>query len=814
MTEAYDNTAGDDQIHAERSQGFITSASGPISQNFGEQTTIDSGGGDVIGGDKVQGDKVMGDKTIIIQPPPLSQALHQLRAPVGDFVGREREIEMLVQALSKAATSGTAAAISGVRGLGGIGKTELAYAAAGRLAAHFPDAQLLVELRGASSSPLSPQQALQTLIRAFEREAKLPDDLNELRNIYCSVLAGKRALILADDTRDAAQVRVLLPPAGCALLVTSRNRFMLPGMAALDLGMLPPEEAEKLLLEICPRIGEQAPGLARLCGYLPLALRISAGLLANSSRRVERYLEQLAAERLSHLADPDDSAASVEASLRLSYDALERAAQTALSQMSVFGASFDLAAALAVVEVEGDAEALVDMLGRRSLLEWDATTERYSLHDLVRAFAAARLEHGDAVRLRHARHYEAILRTANQAYQQGGAALMQGLMLFDTERINIETGQSWSAAHVGDDDTAAQLCTAYPGSGWYVLSLRHTPRTTIRWSQPALEAARRLKDRGMEGAHLGNLGLAYANLGEIRRAIECYEQQLMIMREVENKWGEGAALGNLGIAYKNLGDAHKAITFYEQYLLIARELGDRHGEGNALGNLGNAYYLLADAHKAISFYEQALLIDREIGDRRGEGNALSGLGLAYAALGDAHKATSFYEQQLVIVREIGDRRGEGNALGNLGLAYAALGDAHKAISFYEQQLVIVREIGDRRGEGPALGNLGLAYADIGDAHKAISFYEQAMDVAREIGDREGEARHSWNLGLALEQQSELARAVELMQVYVEYLGEIGHPDAEGRTAYLEQVRQRLASDGGGETPRGLRAWWRRLSGRR
>jgi hypothetical protein len=94
------------------------------------------------------------------------------------------------------------------------------------------------------------------------------------------VLSGKRALILADDAKDAAQVRRLLPPAGCALLVTSRNRFSLPGMAAIYLGMLPPDEAEKLLLKICPRIGAHAGELAKLCGYLPLALRVSAGVLA------------------------------------------------------------------------------------------------------------------------------------------------------------------------------------------------------------------------------------------------------------------------------------------------------------------------------------------------------------------------------------------------------------------------------------------------------------------------------------------------------------------------------------------------------
>ncbi|MFL5804086.1 MAG: hypothetical protein ACJ8CR_20370, partial [Roseiflexaceae bacterium] len=82
---------------------------------------------------------------------------------------------------------------------------------------------------------------------AIDKKAKLPDELGQLKGLYNSTLAGKRVLILADDAKDAGQVRPLLPPQGCALLVTSRTRFSLPGMAALDLGTLPSEEAKKLL---------------------------------------------------------------------------------------------------------------------------------------------------------------------------------------------------------------------------------------------------------------------------------------------------------------------------------------------------------------------------------------------------------------------------------------------------------------------------------------------------------------------------------------------------------------------------------------
>jgi tetratricopeptide (TPR) repeat protein len=85
-----------------------------------------------------------------------------------------------------------------------------------------------------------------------------------------------------------------------------------------------------------------------------------------------------------------------------------------------------------------------------------------------------------------------------------------------------------------------------------------------------------------------------------------------IAREIGDRRGEGAALGNLGNAYAALGDARKAIEFYEQQLVIVREIGDRRGEGNALGNLGMTYKNLGAADKARGLWQEALAIFRAI----------------------------------------------------------------------------------------------------------------------------------------------------------------------------------------------------------
>jgi tetratricopeptide (TPR) repeat protein len=282
----------------------------------------------------------------------------------------------------------------------------------------------------------------------------------------------------------------------------------------------------------------------------------------------------------------------------------------------------------------------------------------------------------------------------------------------------------------------------------------------------------KLNDPKLKSYSVGNLGTTYYYLGDYQKAIEYFEQALIISREIGDRSGEGADLGNLGIAYSNLGQVEKAIEYYEQALVIAREIGDRRGEGNQLGNLGIAYSNLGQVEKAIEYYEQALVITREIGDRSGEGNQLGNLGSAYSNLGQVEKAIEYYEQALVIAREIEDRDGEGNRLGNLGIAYSNLGQVEKAIEYYEQALIISREIGDRRGEGADLGNLGNAYIDMGQVQSAKAYHKQALEIAQEIGDRYLEANELINTGDMFSDISEFENAVKFYKQAIAIADEI------------------------------------------
>jgi tetratricopeptide (TPR) repeat protein len=661
--------------------------------------------------------------------------LHQLppNPRTTGFVGRDTDLATL------RAMPGSGTVITGLRGMGGIGKTALGLVLAHEWMPQFPDAQLFLEGFGTSERSPSGSDLQSKVIHAFHPTAKLPDDDHAIAQLYAQVLSDKKALIFLDNAKDAAQAKPLIPPAGCALIVTTRQSILLGTRKPHDVGRLPAADAAKLLREYHPALTDaHATELHRLCAGMPLARRLAGAHLALEGDRpnVAAYIKELSSGRLAALdaEAADTGEISVSETLRLSEAMLTEEQRQAWRALGVFSGSFDERAAAAIIiaqrrpisflgKLKGlfrklpqtDMRHTLDLLTRRSLLE-RAEGDRYQLHDLAADYARARLGPSalDSLRQAHGQHYPAIGREADSLYTKGKP--VEGLALFDAEREQIEAAYGWltkvvagfSPSNLGQDedhradgavrakaqDDFARQLIALVDAVCYTSDLRFHPRQRIDWSESQLHAARQLGDRAAEGRALGYLGLAHAALGDARKAIAFYEQQLVITREIGDRRGEGAALGNLGNAHANLGDARQAMAFYEQQLDIARKIGDRRGEGNALGNLGIAHKNLGDARKAIEFYEQSLVISREIGNRRGEGADLGDLGNAHAALGDSRKAIGFYEQQLVIVREIGDQRGEGNALSNSAYAFEKLGDRSEALRRARAALAIFEAIED------------------------------------------------------------------------------------------------------------------------
>jgi len=739
-----------------------------------------------------------GNWYLVLDPQVAGTVPDMAEKPVDTFVGREPDLE----ALHTIIKDRRAGAITGVAGTGGIGKTELARMYAETYRLEYPSGIFWASLKG--SDWKSEAQRILATIRPGADPMVFPDAAIAKENVG-KALNRKGALLIIDNVNEADDI--ITPE--CSVLVTTRNKGafgILPKESIYSLERFDEGEGLDLLKKVLgeSRVNKDPKGALRLVevlGGMPLAIEIAAKHLNDTPDiTFPQYIGWVRGkvERLKLEDDPDKD---VIASLTLSLDLLEKEDRgdvllALFEAASVCAESGFTSLVLGSAAGFGDKDRmilqqLVGKLHNRSLLEYSDEAGRYSLHPLVRQMSESGLK-ADKKRDREYRknHCTYFLHYA-RAYDNSPSDLIRekdGVWLgmvqaiqvgWEGERlpIFIECLSKPFRKYLNDNEYETAFSYLIASNLINIHELGRS-RELVDLLEPLFERKTRFEDSSLLWV-LNSLGVAYAELGEYRKAIELYEQALEIHRWIGDVRGEGSDLGNIGVAYAELGEYRKAIEFYEQALEIARRVEDVRGEGNELSNMGSAYMQLEEYRKAIEFYEQGLKIHRRIGDVRDEGTDLGNMGVAYTYLGEYFQAFELYEQALEIHRRIGDVRGEGNVLGNMGLAYDNLGGYRKAIEHYEQALEIHRRIGDVRGEGNALGKMGVAFANLREYRKAIELYEQALEIHRRIGDVKGEGIGLGNMGVAFANLREYRKAIELYEQALEIHRRIGDVRGEG-----------------------------------
>ncbi len=170
------------------------------------------------------------------------------------------------------------------------------------------------------------------------------------------------------------------------------------------------------------------------------------------------------------------------------------------------------------------------------------------------------------------------------------------------------------------------------------------------------------EDRGQKSLAVEALSMpldfSYQNVEELLRRKRINEY---LLEKKSDQRERANILTELGIVHFLLSETRKAIECYEQALVISCNIGERGSEGKALCYIGNAYVGLSDVHKAIDYYELALTIAREIGDRKGEAIACWNLGLSYENVGDLKRAVDQMHISVDFEREIGHMDAEKHA---------------------------------------------------------------------------------------------------------------------------------------------------------
>jgi DNA-binding SARP family transcriptional activator/tetratricopeptide (TPR) repeat protein len=653
----------------------------------------------------------------------------QLPPGVTRFVGRTSYLAALDRLLARHHRAGLDPSLTviAIHGPGGIGKTSLALRWAHRVSGTFPDGQLYLDLRGyGPGEPVSPVAGVGALLRAAGLPTeRIPTELAERSALLRTTLAGRRALILLDNVRDAEQVRPLLPGPGSLVLVTSRNELrglaVRDGAERLSLAEMSSAEAVDVVTGVigAGRVGSEPAmvgELVELCGRMPLALAVAA---QRAARYPDASVGDLVAElragrdRLRTLADPNDPAADPGAVFSWSYRALPREAARAFRYLGLHpGPEISGAAAAALLGMSPEpTRRVVDLLVSVHLLEHNQR-DRYRFHDLLRVYAAERAEAEESEADRRAvvaRILDWYLASAHRA-----------ALLTYPNRHPIALATSTHGVSPVD------LTTGEDAQGWLdtecsVLLNAVRLAAEHEYGTHAWQLAWSLAD------FLDRQGYWYDHLAVQRVALAAAQRE-------DDRLGQAQAHGGLARVSARFGRHDDATIHIGRAIDLYDQVGDRVAEAIAHRNLAWMLELRKSYPEALAHAEQALALMRTTGSRNGLGLTLNGVGYLHSLVGNYVQAIQYSEEALAVALETDDVRGVVTAWDNIGLGHHHLGHYPEAIHCY-QRAIEINEGSSRYEQADVLLHLGETQHAVGDSDAAHRTWRTSLDIVDELGLR-------------------------------------------------------------------------------
>jgi tetratricopeptide (TPR) repeat protein len=746
----------------------------------------------------------------------------QLPGDIRGFVGRSAELDWLDSVLSRSGQG--AAALTVIVGTAGVGKTALALRWAHRARPSFPDGQLYVNLRGYDpGAPLTAEQVLDRFLPALEvPPQRVPTDPEAKAALYRSLLADRRVLVVLDNAATLAQVRPLLPAGeGCRVLVTSRSR--LEGLVARDgaqritVEILGEDEAVALLRSItadyrrADDLAETAE-LARLCAYLPLALRIAAERAATRPwMPLTELIQSLRDESgLWDTLSVEDGEASdaVRSVFAWSYRALPEGAARMFRLLGLHpGPEFGVHAAAALADVDlAAARRLLDSIVGAHLVE-QITLDRYQFHDLLRAYATDAAHHEEPLEEQYAALHRCLAWYLHTAYAAGTAMRTPLRLLpptalpepaptlaltfaghrdadrwYDTEWVNLLS--SVEAADKSTQNRAAwQLALLLRP----VFIKQGSLANRERIARIAVDAARRDGDSRAEAEARYALAELYSARRRLDEALDTQREVLALRRETGDEEGEFLSVNSIGVIFLHQRRFTEAVEQFERGLGLARRLGKIDHKTTSLFNLADAYQRTGRYSDAVEAARRSLELSREQGDEWREMLSLIFLADAQADSGMVEDALRSAESGVALTRNLNHQRNDRWALLSYGRVQR-LADRHSdALVSYQRAAVLHRTLENPVREIESLNGAGESYFALGRADEAVNFHRQAVTIARDLGEPWPLAVSLDNLGTALTATGEDSEA---RACWLEAAGLItGLSDPVARERYARVIDQ-------------------------
>jgi predicted ATPase/transcriptional regulator with XRE-family HTH domain len=651
--------------------------------------------------------------------------------PTTPLIGRDRELAALISQLT-----GRATRLVTLTGLMGVGKTQLARAAAIAVQFRFDHGAWFVELASAAD----PTAVARTIAHSLE----VADyGTRPIEAQVALALAKRNTLLVLDGLKPAppvtAFVKGLLGAAArLTVLTTSPRSLGLRGEAVITIAPLttpgagPPLPLEELarvpaVVLFTERARAAAPGFAvteatapaitdisRQLGGIPLAIELAAARLQVMSPSA------LAASMEGDLDAvlPSPGERGLQAALEGAWTQLPDGPRRTLDRLAVFPAGCDLTAAGAVAAATLDD---LTSLATAGLLRKEVG-DRFALHDLIRRIAARRLTTAgeDVTRARlHAGYYLQLAEEAVPALPS--AARDPWLARLAAEEANLQAAFSWYIDH--EPPLALRMAAALPWY-WYFRGAFGQGRS---WLERALTAAPASDTATLAQAKVGAGALAWAQ-GHHAVAQTWLENAIGDLRPHPSQPVLVHALAILALTAHDQGDHHAAVSWARKGTAAGRAQPDPWSLALALTAEGAARFGAGDLESADPTLAESLNIWAGLGESWGLAMALLNRGRVAFVRNEYSAAAIYLEEGLKRLQHAHDRRFSAAALLLLGETARRQGEISQALARFMASLSAYQEVGAEWGVSLCLEGLAATVAEAGQATQAARLLGAAAAV--------------------------------------------------------------------------------------
>ncbi|MFI5508701.1 ATP-binding protein [Mycobacterium sp. NPDC051804] len=408
-----------------------------------------------------------------------------LRRSPEELIGRESAVAEIVDAMRSHR-------LVTLAGVGGVGKTRLAFKVAARLSDEFPDGVWVFELASLSDPAAVPDAVAATMGITQQPCMTVGQSVSVALDGRIRLLVFDNCEHVVESAADLIEA-ILEQSSTVKVLTTSREGLgvaeeRLWRVPSLDIGSAATLFAARAR---CLSADESlaAEEVCRRLDGIPLAIELAASRLESMTAvEVRDHLDQ----RFKLLVRSRRGLArhqTLRHAVAWSYDLLDDSEKTLLERCSVFAGGFEARSAYAVAGADDEYVVLdlLDALVRKSLLGADRSTgrTRFSMLETIRQFAEEKLvERGQAAdaSFAHAHHFASreneVLKLWDSPRQR------EAYEWAATEFANLRKAFRW-AIDQGDLDVAAAV-TTYVG----LLGFGAENFEPLAWAEELIDCAR------------------------------------------------------------------------------------------------------------------------------------------------------------------------------------------------------------------------------------------------------------------------------------------------------------------------------------